>query len=178
MTRRLISSHWFAKSDGDGVLHDDRGGYQSFSQRSLTEQSFSEPLRLPRGQRALLIAGTSLSAFVFGWAALVLPSRVETPLALLAWALALLHLGTCLAALCRPERLRYLLRLLGLVSSFAAPVFVVAIGLSSVELVKMFGPLGWGLTALLSVIGWLLLVGTLPLGLWALRLTAASNEHR
>ena len=138
----------------------------------------SEPLRLPHGRRVLLIFGTSVSAFVFGWAALVLPGHVQAPLALLAWALSLLHLGTCLAALCRPERLRYLLRLLGLVSSFAAPVFVVAIGLSCLELVAMFGPLGWGLTALLAVIGWLLLVGTLPIGLWALRLTAATHEHR
>ncbi len=177
MTRRPSSSHWLANSDAQGVNYD-RGGYESFTGQSFTGQSFTDPLRLPQGQRALLIAGTSLSAFVFGWAALVLPSRLQTPLALLAWGLALLHLGTCLAALCRPERLRYLLRLLGLVSSFAAPVFIVAIGLSSLELVKMFGPLGWGLTALLSVIGWLLLVGTLPVGLWALRLTAASNAHR
>jgi hypothetical protein len=138
----------------------------------------SEHLRLPHGQRVLLIAGTLLSAFVFGWAALVLPWRVQTPLALLAWTLSLLHLGTCLAALCQPERLRSLLRLLGLTSSCAGPVFVVAIGLSCLDLVAMFGPLGWGLTALLGVIGWLLLVGTVPMGLWALRLTAVADEHR
>jgi hypothetical protein len=44
----------------------------------------------------------------------------------------------------------------------------VAIISSSVVMVRTYGALGWGLTVALAAIGWLLMLATLPIGLFGL----------
>jgi hypothetical protein len=129
-----------------------------------------ENLHLPPRARLWLAAATSLLGLVFGWAALALPWRTESPLALLGWGLAVLHLCAAGALSWRPARSARALSLLALGSLAAAPVFAYAIIGTSVEMVQMFGPLGWGLTVALGAIGWLLLLATVPIGLFLLHL--------
>jgi hypothetical protein len=81
-----------------------------------------------------------------------------------------LHLCTAVALSWRPARSGRALSLLTLGSLAAAPVFAHAIIGTSVEMVRMFGPLGWGLTVALGAIGWLLLLATVPIGLFLLHL--------
>lgn len=138
----------------------------------------SEPPTPSIHSRAVLALITTLSALSFGWAALVLPWRAGAPLALLAGGLSLLHAFTSLTALFRPAAVLRAWRVLAFCSLGAAPTFVFAISLTSVEVVRAYGALGWGLTALLAVIGWLLLVCTVPIGLWGLRRTAMAYERR
>jgi hypothetical protein len=114
---------------------------------------------------------TALSAVSFGWAALVLPWRPLAPLALLAGVLSLLHASTASSAIWRPNVVLRVWRVLAHCSLAAAPIFIASIGLTSVEVVRTHGALGWGLTALLAVIGWLLLVCTVPIALWGLHRT-------
>jgi hypothetical protein len=99
-------------------------------------------------------------------------------LALLAFGLGLLHVATAITALCWPHRMRRAWRLLAISSLVCALVFALAIGTASIELVRMFGDLGWGLTALLGAIGLLLLAATLPMGIVGLRWTRATDEMR
>jgi hypothetical protein len=133
--------------------------------------AMSDSLELPVGARPWLIAGTALSALAFGWAALVLPWRPGAPVALVAWGLGVSHL--CVAGMLtwRPERSRRALLLLASASLGAAPVFAYVIGSTSLQMVAMFGALGWGLAAALGAIGWLALLGTLPVGLYLLHVT-------
>lgn len=121
---------------------------------------------------------TAVSALSFGWAALVLPWRAGAPLALLAGGLSILHAFTAVMAFFRPTAVLGVWRVLAFGSLGAAPVFVTAITLTSVEVVRTYGALGWGLTTLLAVIGWLLLVCTVPIGLWGLRRTGRAYERR
>jgi hypothetical protein len=127
---------------------------------------------LSNGTRTWLIVVTLVSAVCFGWAGLVLPWRPATPLALLALALALLHAATLLSAICWTQWLRPLWRALALSSLVAAAVYSVALTVAGFELMATYGPLGSGLAALLAVIGLLLLLGTLPIGIWGLRMTS------
>jgi hypothetical protein len=131
---------------------------------------------LPDGSRPWLLLGTSLSAVAFGWSALMLPWRPEAPLALLAWGLGLLHVSTALTLLCWPDRVGRPLRLLTLGSCVAAPVFLFAVSSTSIEMVQMYGPLGWALTVALGAIGWLLFLGTVPLALFGLYVTRSTDE--
>lgn len=133
-----------------------------------------EHLDLPPRQRLWLSAASALLGLTFVWAALALPWRRESPLALLAWGLGVLHLCSALALSVRPARSGRALSLLALVSLAAAPVFAYAIIGTSVHMVQMFGPLGWGLTVALCAIGWLLLLATVPIGLGLLYLTRSA----
>jgi hypothetical protein len=81
-------------------------------------------------------------------------------------------------AIWRPAAVLRAWRVLAFCSLAAAPVFIGAISLTSVEVVRTYGALGWGLTALLAVIGWLLIVGTVPIALWGLRTTGRAYERR
>jgi hypothetical protein len=130
---------------------------------------------LSNGTRTRLIGTTLLSAGAFGWAGLVLPWRPATPLALLALALALLHAMTTLSAIWWPEGLRRVWRALAWCSLLAAAIFSVALTVTGLDLVATYGALGAGLAALLAVIGLLLLIGTLPIGIWGLRMTGRSH---
>jgi hypothetical protein len=121
-----------------------------------------------------LVAASTLLGLAFGWAALALPWRAESPLALLGWGLAVLHLCAAVALSWRPARSGRALSMLALGSLAAAPVFVHAIIATSVEMVQMFGPLGWGLTVGLGAIGWLLLLATVPIGLLLLHLARSA----
>jgi hypothetical protein len=125
--------------------------------------------------RTWLIVVTLVSAVSFGWAGLVLPWRPATPLALLALVLALLHTATLLSAICWPRELPRLWRALASVSLLAAAIYSVALAVTGFELVATYGPLGSGLAALLAVIGLLLLLGTLPIGIWGWRMTGKSH---
>lgn len=128
-------------------------------------------------RRTALFTLTALSALAFGWAALVLPWHPSAPLALVAACLSALHAITAAAALFRPPAALRAWRVLAFASLGAAPIFLAAIGMTAVQMVYMYGALGWGLTALLAVIGWLLLVGTLPVALWGLRSSGRAHER-
>jgi hypothetical protein len=58
----------------------------------------------------------------------------------------------------------------------AAPVFLWAITSTSLQMVQMFGALGWGLAAALAAIGWLLLLATVPVALVGFSVTRARHE--
>ena len=131
---------------------------------------------VPKQVRLGLSSGAACSACLFAWAAFVLPWRPEAPLALLAFGLALLHAVTALTTLFWPRRMQRAWRLLAFGSLLCGLIFTLAIGTASIELVQMYGDLGWGLTALLVVIGLLLLVATLPMGILGLRWTRATDE--
>jgi len=131
---------------------------------------------LPSGTRSWLAAGTAVSALAFGWAAFVLPWRSDAPLGLALWALATLHACTTLAAICWPLRLGRPLQVLALASLVAAPVFSFEISATGIEMVRMYGPLGWALTAALGAIAWLLLLGTLPVGVFGLYVTRSHGR--
>jgi hypothetical protein len=131
---------------------------------------------LPVGTRPWLVAGTAASALAFGWAAFALPWRAEAPLGLVLWTLSALHACTALAATCSPRRLRRPLWLLALASLGAAPVFTFAVSVTSIEMVQMYGQLGWALTAALGAIAWLLLLGTVPVGVFGLYVTRSHGR--
>jgi hypothetical protein len=132
---------------------------------------------LPEGSRPWLLAGTSVSAVAFGWSALMLPWRPEAPLALLAWALSVLHGCTALTVLGRPERVGRPLRALALCSIVAAPVFVFAVAITSFDMVEMYGPLGWALSVALGAIGWLLVLGTVPVAIFGWYATRSTDAR-
>jgi hypothetical protein len=132
---------------------------------------------VPAGARPWLIAAMIVSASAFGWAALVLPWRPGAPIALLGWGLAVLHLCSAFTLAWRPARAGRPLRLLAIASLGAAAVFALAIALTSVQMVRMFGALGWALSVALGAIGWLALLGTLPLGLYLVSVTRRLHER-
>jgi len=134
------------------------------------------PRRLPEGSLPWLSASVAL-ALGFGWAAFELPWRPAAPLGLLLWALAALHLCAAVGVAFVPARAARALRLLGLASLGAAPLFVLALGSTAVSMVRMFGPLGWGLGVALAAIGWLLVLATVPVGLLALRAARSGAGH-
>jgi hypothetical protein len=124
----------------------------------------SDPLT--PGARRLLVAWTALAGSVLAWGALRLPWRPEAPLALLLWALAAANLCTLIALLGSGRRVRLALGVLVALSLVAAPWLAGALISSSVVMVRMYGALGWGLTVALAAIGWLLLLATVPIGLF------------
>jgi hypothetical protein len=145
---------------------------RSLTARELVsdESMMTTVVDLPAGTRPWLAAGTAISAFAFGWAAFVLPWRSDAPLGLVLWALSALHASTALTAACWPRRLGRPLSLLALASLGSAPVFLFAVSATSVEMVRMYGPLGWALTAALVAIAWLILLATVPVGVFGLYL--------
>jgi hypothetical protein len=82
-----------------------------------------------------------------------------------------LHTVTAATIAIAPAFSSRALQVLGWGSLGAALVFVGALGGSGVELVRMFGALGWGLATLLGVILVLLLALTVPIGVIGLWLT-------
>lgn len=112
---------------------------------------------------------------MLGWAALVLPPRWNTLLGLICAGLALLHAVTAASVLSAPVLGHRALRVLAWASLASALIFAGALGGASVELVRMFGALGWGLTALLGAILLLLLALTVPIGVAGLWLTRAPH---
>jgi hypothetical protein len=133
-----------------------------------------ENLHLPPRARLSLVAASALLGLVFGWAALALPWRTESPLALCGWGLGVLHLCAAAALSWHPARSRWAISLLALGSLAAAPVFAYAVIGTSLVMVRMFGPLGWGLTVALGAIGWLLLLATIPIGIFLLHLARSA----
>jgi len=129
----------------------------------------NEPLSLPVRVRRVAIIATALGGFALGWAALSLPWRPEAPLALLLWVLAAANLCALVALLGSGRHARRAVGWLVALSLGAAPLLVGAIVVTSVVMVRMYGPLGWGLTVALGAIAWLLLLVTLPVGLVGLR---------
>jgi hypothetical protein len=125
----------------------------------------SQALLLAPGAHRFLVIGTAIVGPVLGWAARHLPWRPEAPLAIVLWALAAANLCTLIALVGSGRRLRLALGALVALSLAAAPLLAGAIVSTSVVMVRLYGPLGWGLTVALAAIGWLLLIATLPIGL-------------
>jgi hypothetical protein len=116
-----------------------------------------------------------VSAAVFGWAEAALPPRWNTPLGLVCVGLAMLHAVTAASIAFASAFRSRALQVLSWASLGAAMVFGGALGGSSMELVRMYGALGWGLAALLAAILVLLLALTVPIGIIGLWLTRASH---
>jgi hypothetical protein len=126
----------------------------------------------PAARHWLGLAST-LHAVLFAWAAHTLPWRPAAPLALVLWGLALLHAATAVAALGNLPAARRVWRALAIASLAAAVVLIGAIAIGAERMVVMFGMLGWNMTALLALIGVLVLGATVPMGLWGLAATRA-----
>jgi hypothetical protein len=128
--------------------------------------------------RRTLMFVTGASAVLFGWAAWVLPSRPGTWLGALAALLAAAHAATWVVAALWPEQLWRPWRALSWLSLGAGLTFVGAIVWASLDLVRRFGGLGWGVTALLAPIGLLLLLATCPFAAWGLRATRRAHDSK
>ena len=116
---------------------------------------------------SLLLANAGLAA-VFAWAGEVLPSRPGTLLGGLALLLAAAHAATFVVGGLWPGQLRRPWRALSWLCLAAGATFASALLWTSFELVRRFGSLGWGVTALLAAIGVLLLLATWPFAFWGL----------
>ena len=123
------------------------------------------------GHRPAVLLSTALSAALFAWAALELPSRSGSAAALSLAALALVHLGALLAMLLWPRRLRAVWRAASWLSLGAGGLFVGFIAVTAREMVLRFSSLGLGVASLLGVIGALALLATVPFAVWGLRAT-------
>jgi hypothetical protein len=119
---------------------------------------------------------TGASALLFGWAAWVLPSRPGTWLGALAALLAAAHAASWVVAALWPEQLWRPWRALSWLSLGAGLAFACAIAWTSLDLVRRFGSLGWGVTALLAAIGVLLLLATWPFAAWGLSATRKAHD--
>jgi hypothetical protein len=117
------------------------------------------------------------SALLFAWAAVVLPSRPGSALGGLAALLASAHAVTLGVALLRPSRLRVTLRFVAGLSLFAGGTFLGAIAWTCVVLVRQFGSLGWGVSALLCAIALLLAALTGSFGAWGLWATRDAHAE-
>lgn len=117
------------------------------------------------------------SALLFAWAAVVLPSRPGSVLGGLAALLAAAHAATLGVALLRPSRLRVTLRFVAWLSLLAGGTFLVAIAWTSLVLIRQFGSLGWGVTALLGAIAILLAALTGSFGAWGLSVTRDTHAE-
>jgi hypothetical protein len=129
-------------------------------------------------KRYWLGLASALHAVVFAWAAHTLPWRPEAPLGLVLWALAVLHAATAICALGALAATPRVWRVLSIASLGAAALLSGAIAVGAERMVVMFGLLGWNLTALLAVIGVLVLGLTLPMGLWGLKATEVRAAPR
>ena len=127
--------------------------------------------------RHALCVGAAFSAFSLAWAAWVLPSRPGTPLAIVAAVLACFHAATSVSAGSGSARLAAIWRVAALASLGAASIFAAAILWSSIAVVRLYGSLGWGLTALLVPILLLLLIATVPFGIWGLLATRTAYDR-
>jgi hypothetical protein len=125
--------------------------------------------------RLLTSAWALASALLFGWAALVLPTRPGTVLGGAAGALTFTYALTVLCALLWPRQLRRAWLWSARASLAGAGLFAMGIAWTSVAVVRLYGALGWGLSALLVPIALLLLAATLPYALWGLRAARRSE---
>ena len=119
---------------------------------------------------SLLIANAGLAGG-FAWAGEVLPSRPGTLLGGLALLLAAAHAATFVVGGLWPEQLLRPWRALSWLSLAAGAIFTTALTWTSIDMVRRFGSLGWGVTVLLGAIGLLLLLATWPFAFWGLRST-------
>jgi len=117
------------------------------------------------------------SALLFGWAAWALPSRPGTWLGALAALLAAAHAATWVVAALWPEQLWRPWRALSWLSLGAGLAFACSIVWAGLDLVRRFGSLGWGVTALLAAIGVLLLLATWPFAAWGLSATRKAHDR-
>jgi hypothetical protein len=128
-----------------------------------------------RARPSLLLA-CGASAWLFAWAAWVLPSERGTLLGLLAALLAAAHAVTLGVALLQPARLLLAWRALSWLSLAAGALFVGAIGWSAWVLATRFGNVGGGVAALLGAIAVLVTLATLPFAVWGLRATRKAPD--
>jgi hypothetical protein len=110
-----------------------------------------------RARPSLLLA-CGASAWLFAWAAWVLPSERGTLLGL------------------QPARLLLAWRALSWLSLAAGALFVGAIGWSAWVLATRFGNVGGGVAALLGAIAVLVTLATLPFAVWGLRATRKAPD--
>ncbi|HVZ34882.1 MAG TPA: hypothetical protein VG963_20790 [Polyangiaceae bacterium] len=125
---------------------------------------------LVRHSRPALALCSGIGAYVFAWAAWTLPSQPGTVLGLIAGLLSAAHGLLLLAAVFAPKRMPGILGPVGVCSLVAGATFAGAILWTAIEMVRHFGSLGWGVSALLGAIGVLSLALTWPFGIWALLL--------
>src|SRR6476620_8994623 len=123
------------------------------------------------GVRSSLLLANAGLAGVLAWAGQVLPSRPGTLLGGLTLLLAATHAATFVVAGLWPEQLLRPWRALSWLSLGAGAIFAMALTWTSVDMVRRFGSLGWGVTVLLSAIGVLSLLATWPFAFWGLRVT-------
>lgn len=128
--------------------------------------------------RAWLIGICTLSSALFGWVELRVAPHPFTTLGLACAALGALHAATAVCAAFVEPWLGRTWQLLAWTSLVCALVFTGATSGASVELVEMYGPLGWGLAVLLAAITLLLLTATVPVALWGLWLLGAGRSAR
>jgi hypothetical protein len=126
--------------------------------------------------RRTLMFATAAAAALFSWAAAVLPSRPGTWLGALSALLAAAHAATLVIAALWPEQMWRPWRALSWLSLGAGLTFAGAIVWTAVDLVRRFGSLGWGVTALLAAIGVLLLLATWPFAAWGLVATRRAHD--
>lgn len=137
--------------------------------------SRSGMMRSKAPRKALLLA-TGGCAALFGWAAWVLPSRAGTWLGALTALLAAAHAATWVVAALWPEQLGRPWRALSWLSLAAGLTFTCTIAWACLDLVRRFGSLGWGITALLAAIAVLLLLATWPFAAWGLSATRKAHD--
>jgi len=121
--------------------------------------------------RPALLLASAASAWLFGWAAWVLPSERGTALGMLAALLGLAHALTFAVAVLSPARLVAAWRALSWFSLAAGALFSSAIAWSAWHLATHFGSVGGGVAALLGAIGVLVCLATLPFACWGLSAT-------
>ncbi len=118
---------------------------------------------LPRWS-LVLVAG--IHAAVLGWAALVLPWRGWTAFSVVIGALALLHLGTAVAAAARPSVLVPVWRVAAWASLACLAWLAWQVVSSAVYIARIYGSLGEGVAAGLGAVLGVLSLFTLPIGCW------------
>lgn len=123
------------------------------------------------GVRCSLLFANAGLAVLMAWAGEVLPSRPGTLLGGLALLLAAAHAATFVVGGLWPEQLLRPWRALSWLSLGAGAIFTAALTWTSVDMVRRFGSLGWGVTVLLAAIGVLSLLATWPFAFWGLRAT-------
>lgn len=130
-----------------------------------------------RRRYAAAVVGLPL-ALAFAWASLSLSSSWGSPVTVLLLVMSLLHGGNVLCAGCAPKLQPRVEKWLGMASLSAALLLTGALLWTGRDMVIAYGPLGWGLAALLLAIGVLVLAATVPVGLWLLRGSRPPDEAR
>ncbi|MDH5673474.1 MAG: hypothetical protein OEZ06_15070 [Myxococcales bacterium] len=128
--------------------------------------------------RAALIGVSLPTAALLGFGALVLPWTRMTTFAVVTSALGGLHLAVVALLLARTHAARRALRLLGLGSLLYLAWIAQQVFASGLYVAEIYGSLGKGVAAGMGALVLLVALLTLPLGLWALSLTAPQPKPR